>query len=65
MTSLTPEQRQLVARAGAEPVRVADPETNVAYVILKAEVYERLLKLMEVERVDRSLFEFGEFHPDP
>ena len=63
--TITTEIKQAVERAGAEPVALEDPETKDSYVILKREVYDRLLKLMEVERVDRSLYEFGEFHPTP
>ena len=50
-------------QAGTEPVSLDDPESKNSYVILKRDVYERLVKLMEVERVNRSLYEFGEFHP--
>lgn len=64
MTAITPEQRQLVERAGNEPVPLEDPETRQGFVLLRRDVYDRLLKLMEVEQVDRSLYEFGEFHPD-
>lgn len=63
--TITREQKAAVERAGIEPVVIEDPETRTAYVILKRDVYDRLLKLMEVERVDRSLYEFGEFHPKP
>lgn len=42
MTTLTPEQRQAIEQAGEQPVQVEDPETHASYVILKAEVYERL-----------------------
>jgi hypothetical protein len=61
--TITPEQKQAVEQAGAEPVALEDPETRAGYVILKREIYDRLLKLMETERVDRSLYEFGEFYP--
>ena len=64
MTTITPEQRRLVERAGTEPVRLEDPETRQDYVLMRCEVYERLVRLMETERVDRSLYEFGDFHPD-
>lgn len=37
---LTPEQRQAVDQG--EPVRVVDPATEEAYVVVRAEVYERL-----------------------
>lgn len=63
--TITTEQKQAVERAGVAPVSIDDPVTNTSYVLLRREVYERLLKLMEVERVDRSLYEFGEFHPNP
>jgi hypothetical protein len=42
MTTLTAEQRQELAKAGDEPVRIEDPETHETYVLLKAEVYERI-----------------------
>ncbi len=45
MTTLTPEQRQEIQRAGDEPVRLADPETQTEYVILKAAVYDRIRAL--------------------
>lgn len=42
MTILTPEQRQAVERAGGDPVRLTDPETNDAYYLLKAEDFARI-----------------------
>jgi hypothetical protein len=50
MTTLTPEQRQQVQQAGDEPVRLADPETQTEYVILKAEVYDRICALADETR---------------
>ena len=41
MTTLTPELRRKW-RVGGNPVRLEDPETNTAYVLLKAEEYDRL-----------------------
>ena len=38
--TITPEQRHEIEQAGA--TRIEDPETHAAYVILKAEVYERI-----------------------
>jgi hypothetical protein len=43
--TITPEQRHEIERAGS--VRVEDPETHAAYVILKAEVFERMKPLLE------------------
>ena len=45
MATLTPEQRQAIQRAGEEPVRLADPETQAEYVLLKADVYDRIRPL--------------------
>jgi hypothetical protein len=47
MTVLTPEQFQEIRQAGEEPVRLADPATHTEYVILKAEVYDRICALAE------------------
>jgi hypothetical protein len=63
VVTITPELKQALAQAGDEPVRLEDPETREAYVLLKRDVYERLLKLGEVERVASSLSAFDEFHP--
>jgi hypothetical protein len=56
---LTHEQRQAVKR-GAEPVRVHDPDTLREYVLVRAEVFERMRKLLQTESVDPSLYEFEE-----
>jgi hypothetical protein len=50
MITLTPEQRQEIQRAGEEPVRLADPETRTEYVLLKAEVYDRIRTLLDDPR---------------
>jgi hypothetical protein len=50
MTTLTPEQRQEIQKAGEEPVRLADPETQTEYVILKADVYDRIRALADDTR---------------
>ncbi len=42
--TITPEQRHKIDQPGA--VRIEDPETHTAYVILKAEVYERMKPLL-------------------
>jgi hypothetical protein len=42
---ITPEHRQKIEQCGA--TRIEDPETHATYVILKAEVYERLKPLLE------------------
>jgi hypothetical protein len=63
MATITPEQKQLVEQAGDEPVRIADVETNREYVILRADVYDRMRHLLEEEEIDPSFFEIGDFEP--
>jgi hypothetical protein len=46
MIELT-EQEQQALDASPEPPRLIDPRTNVAYVLVRAEVYERLRGLLE------------------
>ena len=50
LATLTPEQRQEIQKAGEEPVRLADPETQTEYVILKADVYDRIRALADDTR---------------
>jgi hypothetical protein len=45
MIELTAEQRQ--ALQGDTPLRLVDPSTNATYVLLRAEVYDRLKGLLE------------------
>lgn len=42
MIELTPEQRQAVQQERGLPVRLVDPATNDTYVLVRADVYERL-----------------------
>jgi hypothetical protein len=63
--TLTPELKQAVEKAGDEPVRVEDPETHTAYLIVREDVYRRMSALTAIDHSDWSLYEFGEFHPDP
>ena len=61
--TITPEQKRAVEQAGDSPVIVEDPETHAAYVIVKEETYRRLAEAAEVETIDPSFFEYGEFVP--
>jgi hypothetical protein len=47
MTTLTSEQRKAIASAGDQPVEIVDPQTNAAFVLLRAEVYKRLCEQIE------------------
>ena len=50
MDTLTPELKQAVVQAGDSPVRLIDPETQKAFFLVSAEVYERLLVVAEGQR---------------
>ena len=45
MIELNPEQRQAMAQG--EPVRIIDPITHDAYILVRADVYARLADVME------------------
>ena len=55
MDTLTPELKQAVEQAGDAPVRLMDPETHRAYVLVSAEVYERMLS-GEEDRHEQAAF---------
>jgi hypothetical protein len=47
MATIPSEIRQAIEQAGDAPVQLTDPETNAAYVIIRAEVYERMRALCD------------------
>jgi hypothetical protein len=49
MPTLSAELRQAIEKAGDDPVRIEDPETHTAYVLLKAEFYDRMKPLLRSE----------------
>jgi hypothetical protein len=55
METLTQELKQAVEQAGDAPVRLMDPETHRAYVLVSAEIFERLL-LSEDDRREQEAF---------
>jgi hypothetical protein len=63
--TLTPGLKHGVEKAGDEPVRVEDPKTHTAYLIVREDVFRRLYGLTAIDHADRSLYEFGELRPDP
>jgi hypothetical protein len=54
MDTLTPELKRAVEQAGDSPIRLTDPETHRTYVLVSAEVYERLLD--EEDRREQAAF---------
>ena len=54
MTIISPEQRVAVAEAGDAPVELADPQTGTAYVLMRADVFQRMRELVEAEEARRE-----------
>jgi hypothetical protein len=48
---LTPEQRRLIEEAGDKPVHIEDPALDQTYVVIRADVYERVRDLLEPKSV--------------
>jgi hypothetical protein len=63
MTTITQEQRQEIEQAGIEPVRVEDPVTGAEYFLIRADVYRKMRELVEIEHIDRSLYEYQDYRP--
>jgi hypothetical protein len=59
--TLSPELKRAVEEAGDEPVRVEDPETHTAYVIIREDLYRKLREA--VPESDLTLHEFEELIP--
>lgn len=62
--TITPELKEAVERSGEGPIRVVDLETQTAYVLIREDVYRKMIEQTAIDHSDRSLYEFGEFHPD-
>ncbi len=54
MTAITPEQRQAAVEAGDLPITLADPQTGITYILMRADVYRRMQQSMEVEEDNRE-----------
>jgi hypothetical protein len=54
MTTITPEQRIAITEAGDAPVELADPQTGTAYVLLRADVYQRMRETLEADELQRE-----------
>ncbi len=49
MTPITQEIRQAIERAGDEPIRLEDPQTTQTYVLVRAELYDRIQRIFADE----------------
>jgi hypothetical protein len=47
MNSVTPDLLRAINEAGGEPLRLTDPHTNTEYVVLRAEVFDRVKHLLQ------------------
>ena len=59
--TLTPELKQAIEKAGGQPVRVEDPDTHRAYVVIAEDLYLELRDA--VPESDFTLHEFEELIP--
>ena len=57
MIHLTEEQRLAVERTEG-PVRLTDPRSKREYLLVQADVYEKLKRILAAEEIDASLYEF-------
>jgi hypothetical protein len=48
---MSPELRREIEKAGDEPVRIEDPETQTTYVLIRAEVYDQIKPLPGYENL--------------
>ena len=55
MNTLTPELKQAVEQAGDTPVRLTEPESHRAYILVSAKVFERLL-VADEDRHEQAAF---------
>jgi hypothetical protein len=54
MTTLSPELRRAVERAGDQPVQITDPDTNDSYVLVKPEIFSRMKQELEEDQNQRE-----------
>ncbi len=54
MGTLTPELKRAIEQAGDSPLRLTDPETHRNYVLVSADIYDRLLE--QEERREEEAF---------
>ena len=58
MIELTEQQRLAVVSLPEEPTRLIDPLTREIYVLLRADLYERLRAILEEEYDPREAYPF-------
>ena len=56
MPTITAEIRQAIEEAGEQPVKLTDPETNTDYMLVRADVYDRM-------RAASDDFNIGDAYP--
>jgi hypothetical protein len=61
--TITSEQKAAIDRSGDKPVRVEDPETHTAYLIVREEMFRKIWQSMAIDHSDLSLYDVGEFRP--
>ena len=54
METLSSELKRAVEESGGSPLRLMDPETQQTYVVLSAEIYDRMLSYIDERREESS-----------
>lgn len=54
MHTITTEQRKAANQAGESPVELADPQTGMAYFLIRADVYRRMREQLDAEEDRRE-----------
>ncbi len=60
MIQLTEQQSKEIKATNGNVARALDPVGNQEYVLIRADIYLRLEKMMESEIIDPSFYEFEE-----
>ena len=61
--TITPELKLAIEKADGEPIRIEDPEKKRTYFLVPEDDYRRLKEIGEIEIIDPSFYEYGEFLP--
>ena len=54
MIELTPEQHEALTQNGSQPIRAIDRVTRIEYILVRADLYERLKALLSDDLPDAA-----------
>lgn len=62
-TTITTEQEPATERSGIKPVAIEDPDSGSTYHLVRADIFQKMRELVEIEHSDPSLYEYEDFRP--